>query len=274
MNQQFSLWCRDDPFTEIGGKIREYGGLGFDLNMQLLCYFSEKKKIINLDIFAEKFSSLDLEMQQNFFDIFLKSKSKDKTEEIDFLYFLCSVQFNTSISIDEHTMYNVLSNAFRMNYDLELFSKNNLFFNKIFSCFADLLDLLLSSSSLDKKNVNRVKTNLQYFLDLFFDSFEECTEYSDAKIAFFRKIYDRFAHNQKKHIRLNLEPKNILKLDCIRDCSMIEDRKEENSFLEISDLFNSSDAIGNKKIVEPKKFETVLDPLKWPDAQLEKWLRE
>lgn len=126
-DQEFSLWSGEDPLTE-GMLMQEYGGLGLDTknicdnNLRLLYYFSDKKKLINLDLFAKKFSSLMLEMQQDFFDFFLKSYSKDKTEEIDFLYFLCSSQFNSQIFIDENTIFNVLSNAFRMNYDLKIFS--------------------------------------------------------------------------------------------------------------------------------------------------------
>ena len=104
-DQEFSLWSGEDPLTE-GMLMQEYGGLGLDTknicdnNLRLLYYFSDKKKLINLDLFAKKFSSLMLEMQQDFFDFFLKSYSKDKTEEIDFLYFLCSSQFNSQIIID------------------------------------------------------------------------------------------------------------------------------------------------------------------------------
>lgn len=272
-NQEFSSWYGDDPLAEIGGKIREYGGLGLDSNMQLLCYFSKEKKIINLDIFAEKFSSLDLVMQQNFFDIFLKSLSKDKTEEIDFLYFLCSARFKSGITIDEHMVFNLLSNAFRMHYDLKMFSKNNLFFNKIVSCFADLLDLLSSSSSVDKENVNRAKVNLQSFLHLFFDSFKSYTENSDIKIDFFKEIYDKLSADQKKCIRLYLEPQDILKLDCVNDCSIIKHREKEDLLLEFSDVSNWSDTIGSEKRVDLKVFEMVLEPLEWSKQRLQEWLK-
>jgi hypothetical protein len=274
MNQQFSSWYGDNPLTEIGGKIREYGGLGLDSNMQLLCYFSKEKKQINLDIFAEKFSSLDLVMQQNFFDIFLKSLSKDKIEEIDFLYFLCSAQFKSGITIDEHTVFNLLSNAFCMHYDLKIFSKNNLFFNKIVSCFADLLDLLSSSSSVDKKDVSSAKVNLQCFLYLFFDSFKNYTENSDVKIDFFKEIYDKLSDDQKKCIRLYMEPQDILRLDCVNDCSIIRHREGEDSLLEFSDVSNRSDTIGSEKRVDLQKFEMVLGPLEWPEDRLQKWLKE
>lgn len=201
-DQEFSLWSGEDPLTE-GMLMQEYGGLGLDTknicdnNLRLLYYFSDKKKLINLDLFAKKFSSLMLEMQQDFFDFFLKSYSKDKTEEIDFLYFLCSSQFNSQIIIDENTIFNVLSNAFRMNYDLKIFSENNLFFNKIVSYFVSLLDRLLSSSSLDKKTVNRIKTKLKDFLHLFFDFSQEETQYSEIKITFFTKIYAALSDDQK-----------------------------------------------------------------------------
>lgn len=201
-DQEFSLWSGEDPLTE-GMLMQEYGGLGLDTknicdnNLRLLYYFSDKKKLINLDLFAKKFSSLMLEMQQDFFDFFLKSYSKDKTEEIDFLYFLCSSQFNSQIIIDKDTMFNVFSSAFRMNYDLKIFSENNLFFNKIVSYFVSLLDRLLSSSSLDKKTVNRIKTKLKDFLDLFFDFSQEETQYSEIKITFFTKIYAALSDDQK-----------------------------------------------------------------------------
>ncbi len=254
--------------------MQEYGGLGFDTknicdnNLRLLYYFSDKKKLINLDLFAKKFSSLMLEMQQDFFDFFLKSYSKDKIEEIDFLYFLCSSQFNSQIIIDENTIFNLLSNAFRMNYDLKIFSENNLFFNKIVS----LLDGLLSSSSLDKKTVNKIEN----FLYLFFDFSQEETQYSEIKITFFTKIYAALSDDQKKYIRLLcLESIDILRLDCVNDCSMIE-RREEDSLLE---FFEASDASwlnpvdSQERRVDSQKFEMVLGPLKWPDAQLEKWLK-
>jgi hypothetical protein len=76
-DQEFSLWSGEDPLTE-GMLMQEYGGVGLDTknicdnNLRLLYYFSDKKKLINLDLFAKKFSSLMLEMQQDFFDFFLK----------------------------------------------------------------------------------------------------------------------------------------------------------------------------------------------------------
>ena len=139
-NQEFSLWFvgGDGSFMEIGAQMAKYGGLGLDTknicdnNLRLLYYFSDKKKLINLDLFAKKFSSLKFKMQQDFFDFFLKTYFKYKIEEIDFLYFLCSSHFNSQIIIDENTIFNVLSNAFRMNYDLKIFSENNLFSIKFF----------------------------------------------------------------------------------------------------------------------------------------------
>lgn len=203
VNQEFSLWFGDNPLTLIATKMAECAGVGLDERnlenntLMLFYYFQDKKKLINLDLFAEKFSSLMLKMQQDFLDFFLKSSFKDKTEEIDFLYFLCSSQFNSQVSIDENTIFNVLSNAFRMNYDLKIFSENNLFFNKIVSYFVSLLDRLLSSSSLDKKTVNRIKTKLKDFLHLFFDFSQEETQYSEIKITFFTKIYAALSDDQK-----------------------------------------------------------------------------
>ncbi len=290
MNQKFSSWFGDDPLTQFGGNIREYGGLGLNSNMQLLCYFSDKKKIINLGIFAEKFSSLDLQMQQDFFDIFLKSFNNNKTNEIDFLYFLCSAQFNSKITINEYTILNLLNNIFCMRYDLKMFS-NSLFLDKIYSYFVSLLDNLRNN----KKDYYKAKIKLEIFLDLFFNFSEECpeysseeyTKYSDAKVDFFIKIYNMLSVDSKDYIQSCMKPEDILRLKVDSSMiSIIKDRKEEDSFSDLGFLeikhreeedpfseFFDVDTIGSERRVGLKVFEKVLAPLEWSEERLNKWLK-
>lgn len=71
-----------------------------------------------------------------------------------------------------------------------------------------------------------------------------------------------------------LENIDILRLDCVNDCSMIE-RREEDSLLEFFEAFDWLKPVDSQeRRVDSQKFEMVLGPLEWPKDRLQKWLKE